>query len=240
MVSPQFPGVTVDNILRRLIEATITPPFIDHRDAVSLWGRPPSSIRNLLGQIQEHLIMLSPNLWLMPLHKLHISLLEIAHNTTPAIVDERVKQLRPHFPKLLAYPQNNPTHLFRPQLACDTSSLVVKFLPVTGTNTSYTYHHLRRDLFDQVSTLGIIMCPRYVVPSAHITVARFIDNVDFEMDGKTVEEKMRKWWKLIDNINVWLASLPDEKGMWTIDNAECRTGTQWYGGGESVGDARFS
>ncbi len=36
----------------------------------------------------------------------------------------------------------------------------------------YTYHHLRRDIFDIAREAGVDVGSRYVVPSAHITLGR--------------------------------------------------------------------
>ncbi|KAI0033947.1 60S ribosomal protein L44 [Vararia minispora EC-137] len=234
MMSPTFSGLATDDILKQIIDPAIDPPFIDTRNAIALWTRPPQGVRDIVDAIQQKLSVLCPRLWLMPLNRLHLSLLEIVHSTTPAIVAEYVDQLGPHLSRLLAYLQTHPTRLFRPRLACDVSSLVLKFLPVVEASSSYTYHHLRRDLFDQMVALGIRMHPRYIVPSAHVTVARFVYSSDFETDGEFDGEKMSKWWALIDEINAWLASLSDDKSSWSIDGIECRTGTQWYGGGESI------
>lgn len=36
MTSPSFSGVTVDPILCKLIDPTLTPPYVDERNGVSL------------------------------------------------------------------------------------------------------------------------------------------------------------------------------------------------------------
>ena len=136
--------------------------------------------------------MLAPRaLWLMPVGDLHLSVLEVAHHQTPEAVEELVKRLEPALPGVLAFArgqgwgQERPrprVRLFRPRLACDPVSIVLKFLPATSDDgydgdeqeRGYTYHHLRRDLYARVSALGVRMEPRYVVPSAHLTVARFV------------------------------------------------------------------
>lgn len=84
------------------------------------------------------------------------------------------------------------------------------------------------------------MQPRYVVPSAHITVARFVDNGDFESDERVDSRKFEAWWALIDSINVRLKEDldsrrggDDREGQWVIEDVECRYGVNWYGGGHS-------
>ncbi|VDC03534.1 unnamed protein product [Peniophora sp. CBMAI 1063] len=240
MTSPSFPGVVVDTILQKLIDPTLSPPYIDERNGASLWVRPPQHILDILGSIQRDLTGFAPHLWLMPLGDVHLSLIELGHHMGTEANLALIAHLEPHLPELLSYPRLHPTRLYRPTLSCDTGSLVLKFLPVAQSQDDYTYHHLRRDIFDRVSETGLVMKPRYVVPSAHLTVARFIDNTDFETDGRTDQGKMKEWWSLIDGINVRLESAldsrhggRDEDGMWPVEKVECRYGSQWYGGGES-------
>ncbi|KZV68240.1 hypothetical protein PENSPDRAFT_634639 [Peniophora sp. CONT] len=240
MTSPSFPGVTVDTILQKLIDHTLSPPYLDERNAGSLWARPPRHILDLLGSIQHELSAFAPRLWLMPLDHVHLSLVELGHHMTVEANLALIAHIEHHLPDLISYARLHPTRLYRPTISCDTGSLVLKFLPMAETKDDYTYHHLRRDIFDRVSETGLVMKPRYVVPSAHLTVARFIDNVDFETDGHTDENKMKEWWGLIDRINARLEREldsrhggQDEDGMWLVEKVECRYGAQWYGGGQS-------
>ncbi|KAI9836782.1 MAG: hypothetical protein M1819_000947 [Sarea resinae] len=122
---------------------------------------------------------------------------------------------------------------------------------------AYTYHHLRRDLFTAVTSPPAPCKPvkinqRYVVPSAHLTIARFISSSDFSVsaaDSAVDAEKVAKWVECIEGINEWLRSEywpaegPEEEreggkgGEWIVGEEkglECRRGTLWYGGGESV------
>ncbi len=81
---------------------------------------------------------------------------------------------------------------------------------------------------------------RYVVPSSHITVGRFLAQGDHD-----TKEKMEKWFEKIEEINAWL-----KKEFWPKDGEErnlkaewlvgegkgldCREGELWYGGGQTV------
>jgi hypothetical protein len=63
----------------------------------------------------------------------------------------------------------------------------------------YTYHHLRRDLYAMAHSAGIEIESRYVVPSAHITIGRFLVQNDHDS-----QEKMEKWVREIEGVNEWL------------------------------------
>lgn len=172
-----------------------------------------------------------------PITNLHLSLLELGHSMTADANAALVTRLATSLSALLSYPRAHSARLYRPTLACDASSLVLKFLPA---DDAYSIHHLRRDLFERVRTSGVSIAPRYVVPSAHLSVARFVDNGDFEEEGRTSVAKMQGWWALVEAINKNLAERfdsrsggRDEDGAWTVDNAQCRYGAQWYGGGQS-------
>jgi hypothetical protein len=110
----------------------------------------------------------------------------------------------------------------------------------TKEDDKYTYHHLRRDLFNIARSSGVSIDSRYVVPSSHITVGRFLTQDDHDS-----KDKMESWFEKIEEINGWL------KGeFWPKDGAErnlnaewvvgeekgldCREGALWYGGGETV------
>ena len=102
----------------------------------------------------------------------------------------------------------------------------------------YTYHHLRRDLYALVEMSGVKASSRYVVPSAHITLARFLSQ-----DDHNTQERRGAWVRKIDEINEWLqAELwskthHDFVGEWCVGQEkglDCRTGALWYGGGRTV------
>ncbi len=104
----------------------------------------------------------------------------------------------------------------------------------------FTYHHLRRDLFNIAKKTGVSIDSRYVVPSSHITVGRFLTQEDHEGEGK-----MAAWIEKIEEINEWLEDKywPKEGGQvredaqWIVGQErglDCRAGALWYGGGSTV------
>ena len=127
---------------------------------------------------------------------------------------------------------------------------------------NYTYHHLRRSLYDLCIEAGVEVASRYTVPSAHLTIARFISQKDIsaqqnendgiEQDvGITVDvdiEKVKELISKIEEINAWLQDkywpiqsgeeeLIEQGGEWIVGEEkglDCRKGTLWYGGGETV------
>lgn len=120
---------------------------------------------------------------------------------------------------------------------------------------AYSYHHLRRDVFDLISTTGVPVASRYVVPSAHITLARYL----VQGDHGTAAER-GAWVAHIDRVNAWL-----EREVWAWDGEgeglkaqhdfdgtplvrpfvgewivgherglDARCGALWYGGGRTI------
>nr|POE93398.1 hypothetical protein CFP56_19410 [Quercus suber] len=89
---------------------------------------------------------------------------------------------------------------------------------------------------------GVQVASRYVIPSAHLTIGRFIAKADFETEiGETDREKVRQLVAVIEEVNEWLereywAEGEDGRQGWNWivgeeKGLECRKGTLWYGGG---------
>ena len=194
-------------------------------------------------------------LWLMPLDRLHLTALEITHSLTDPELRSIIAAMGPStIEKMTDYPYSHRARLIKPILSYDGAAVALSFLPAAGESLpsskaqgermkeddNFTYHHLRRDLFNIACAAGVSIDSRYVVPSSHITVARFLTQSDH--DGM---EKMEKWFEKIDEINGWL-----EREFWPRDGEErnlkaewlvgegkgldCREGTLWYGGGQTV------
>lgn len=111
------------------------------------------------------------DLWLMPLPNLHMTALEITHSLTAPEIHSLVETMQPIIPTMCNYLLDHHAPLVKPILSYDSSALALSFLP--DECSSYTYHHLRRDLYD-LATGGytdpkVKIESRYVVPSAHIT-----------------------------------------------------------------------
>lgn len=253
LCDPAFQGVLLDTILQRLEDPTLEPGFKDERHCLVLWARPPLRLRNLIADIQQKLRAAAPHLWIMPPDNLHMTALEITHSRTQSEIDTLVAQLRPHLPVLVdaARQPEKRARLHSPLLSFDAQGIALSFLPAAGealpsgrnaSDDEYSYHHLRRDLYTAVGGTGVEVGSRYVVPSAHLTVARFIDACDFEEGGKSSPQKMRHFVEVIEEVNEWLQAeyWPKEgsTGMqWMVGEErglDCREGTLWYGTGKTV------
>ena len=135
--------------------------------------------------------------------------------------------------------------------------------PEVKQDDSYTYHHLRRSLYELCVEAGVKVASRYTVPSAHLTIARFITQEDISTprsnNGKAqsvqsdevvsvATEKVQILVDKIEAINAWLQEeyWPKEGrqeavigygGEWIVGQEkglDCRKGTLWYGGGETI------
>ncbi|KAF3919938.1 hypothetical protein AA313_de0203477 [Arthrobotrys entomopaga] len=172
---------------------------VDHRNCLVFWARPPTRVRNFIAKVQEKLKDVAPNLWLMPPPNLHTTVLEMTHSRPPEYIADLVDTMRPALRSIVDYTYTHRAKLTKPMLSFDGSACAISFVPATppsDTNVSeenthnyaYTYHHLRRDLYDMCKSTGVEIDSRYTVPSAHITIARFITTEDHVPLNLTVGE----------------------------------------------------
>lgn len=125
-------------------------------------------------------------------------------------------------------------------LSYDASALALSLLPASA--DPYTYHHLRRDIYALCTDAGVTIASRYTVPSAHLTIARFVTQADITSQAAIDSQKTQKLVDRIEELNAWLQSeyWPREgagAGEWIVGEEvglDCRKGTLWYGGGETV------
>lgn len=198
-------------------------------------------------------------IWLMPLPNLHTTVLEVAHSLTEKEIDNLVQTLEASkdvtAAQIAEYPVAHKSRLLKPMVSFDASAMALSFVPAAGENLQagdngddYSYHHLRRDVFQMVRQAQLPVASRYIVPSAHVTIARFINNEDFLIQGAEGSELDRARVKLlvekIETINKKLESefwpqvdgtFP-KGGEWIVgqQNLVIRRGRLWYGGGETV------
>lgn len=187
---------------------------------------------------------------------MHLTVLEVAFSKTPDEIAALVSTLRPAIPSITSYTYSHRARLVKPMISYDLSAFAVSFLPASGEpklspdpvpptptegitqGDGYTYHHLRRDVFDQVKAAGIEVGSRYQVPSAHITLGRYLTHADHD-----TPEKRANWIKAIDGINEWLEQQVWDQhdaefvGEWVVGQErglDARNGTLWYGGGRTI------
>jgi vesicle-fusing ATPase len=192
----------------------------------------------------------------MPRDNLHITVLEVTHSKTAPEIQGIVDKIRDKAPDMANYTLDHRARLIKPLIGFDASALALSFVPAAGEglhsgrkleDDKYSYHHLRRDMFGLLRDAGVQIDSRYVVPSSHLTIARFINTEDLaDKNGVHDASKMKAFVDKIEEINGWL-----EKEFWPEHNNDtipeggefnvgqeaglhCRMGTLWYGGGEEV------
>jgi hypothetical protein len=187
---------------------------------------------------------------------MHLTALEITHSLTDPEIHAIISRMGPaSIATMTDYTFSHRARLIKPMLSYDGSALALSFLPAAGEglplsassssersqeDDRFTYHHLRRDLFNIAKATGVSIDSRYVVPSSHITLGRFLTQDDHDSP-----EKMERFIKKIEEINAWLeeeywpkdGGERREDGEWIVGQGkglDFREGTLWYGGGNTV------
>ena len=193
------------------------------------------------------------DLWLMPIDCLHMTVLEITHSKTAAEIGDLVNAMDSKVPQLTDFTYNHRARLVKPMLSYDAAAIALSFLPAAGEGLpkgqsadadTYTYHHLRRDMYGLCQSAGVEVASRYVVPSSHLTVARFVTQKDIiGTDSKGVDGgKVKGLVEKLEEINAdlrskyWSEDSLTSEGSWMVGEEKglvYRRGTLWYGGGHS-------
>lgn len=151
---------------------------------------------------------------------------------------------------IIDYTLTHSPRLVRPMVSYDSSALALSFLPATGNEKDrFTYHHLRRDLWDLASKSGCDFASRYNVPSAHVTIARFAlpPGHSKEREVKSLNKNAAEMLEVIEKINRelesdnWETLEEPTQGEWVLGQERGLTfskGTSWYGNGETVATGR--
>ncbi len=187
---------------------------------------------------------------------MHITALELAYSRTAEEIEAIKTTLAPAIPSAAHYTYRHRARLVKPMVSYDLSAFALSFLPasgeaavspapaapdtasVLGQGDGYTYHHVRRDLWDIARDAGMAVDSRYVVPSAHVTLGRYLAG-----DDHATPEQRRGWVDAIDGVNRWLEtevwgrSDAGFVGEWMLGQErglDVRVGTLWYGGGRTV------
>lgn len=182
--------------------------------------------------------------------------LEVTFSRTPQEIEALLSTLRPAIPAITSYTHLHRSRLVRPLISYDLSAFALSFLPASGDKIlspppaaidttqpitggdDYTYHHLRRDLFNKIEDAGVEVGSRYQVPSAHITLGRYQTEKDHD-----TPEKRKQWVDAIDEVNKWLMENVWDRedaefiGEWIVGQEkglDARNGALWYGGGRTI------
>lgn len=256
LLAPDFSGPSIDTTLRSLL---LDSPkgYADPRNNLVFWARPPRRIQTLIASVQNVLREVIPDemeMWTVPPGNLHMTVLELAHSMTGTDGENKMHGLIRNLEEngtaheILSVPVSawemggKAARLARPMVVYDPAAVAVSFLPVVagsidrdGTGSpfknasEYTYHHVRRDCWN-IASSAIPVASRYVVPSAHLTVARFVGK-----DGINAQ-RMRELLERIDSLNGQLEEIDMESRQheWVVGEErpmELRAGSCWYGAG---------
>ena len=195
-----------------------------------------------------------------------MTVLEMANSQTAPEIEAIVSQLQGSdlIPAQCDYMSTHPPRLIKPVVNYDTTAMALSFVPAAGEGGSsqprsldddtYSYHHLRRDFYDRIADTGIDVMSRYITPSAHITIARFITQEGFLLehpgsDGSQVDRgQLKALVEKIEHINQKLqqkywpnqdrdstSSTVTSKGEWLVGRekgVELCGGPSWYGEGK--------
>ncbi|KAJ5400335.1 Ribosomal protein L44e [Penicillium sp. CMV-2018d] len=236
---PGFCEWKEDEILSKVLDAEKgLTDFVDPRHNLAFWARPPQHIRDLVYKIQQEIgPLIGPSLWLVPPHHLHMTTLEIRSSLTGPEIDEITSSLEMtgSIAELANYTLTHRARLVKPVISYDTSAIALSFVPAageedrsaySGKDDQFTYHHLRSDLYNIVTQSGCPIAARYTVPSAHITIARFIapsGAKEGESDSsKEFEKKASSLIAKIEDLNhelrsnVWWRLGDPSQGQWVI------------------------
>jgi len=180
--------------------------------------------------------------------------MEVVHSKTPDEIDELVKIMQPKLQNIADWPFTHRAKLIKPMLSFDGSACAVSWIPAgwptnitaeSNHDYSYTYHHLRRDLFNVSKDSGVVVESRYSLPSAHITIGRYITLIDHIpskhevpaikkdrltilsdssqadlqsqiSDTKLRNDQMEKWVKALEEINKWLENYTGPGADWIV------------------------
>ncbi|OHE91979.1 hypothetical protein CORC01_12715 [Colletotrichum orchidophilum] len=255
-IAPDFKELIIDPFLLRLENPEMEPGFQDPRNCLVFWARPPDHIVRLSAHLQSLLKKAAPSIWLMPQHRMHLTTLEVTHSKTPEEIIALTDNMRSAIPYITDYTYSHRSRLVRPMISYDLSAFAVSFLPASGEpplspppaptaqqqpivqGDGYTYHHLRRDIFTLAQSTGVQIESRYQVPSAHITLGRYLTEKDHD-----TPEARKRWVEAIDEINAWLEKEvwdrrdADWIGEWLVGQErglDARNGQLWYGGGRTI------
>ncbi|EGX96427.1 Ureidoglycolate hydrolase [Cordyceps militaris CM01] len=256
-LATDYKELVIDQYLLRLANPSIQPGFQDERNCLVFWARPPEHVILLASKVQQLLQQTAPNIWLMPVYRMHMTALEVAFSKTPEEIAALTALIRPAVPSIVSHTHRHRARLVKPFVSYDLSAFALSFLPASGepplspppagvdlaaqdvtAGDGYTYHHLRRDVFEKVRAAGVEVGSRYQVPSAHITLGRYLSEADHDTPAKR-----RRWVEAVDEVNRWLeADVWDSHaaaftGEWVVGQErglDARSGTLWYGGGRTI------
>ena len=185
----------------------------------------------------------------MPIKDMHTTVLEVTHSEPLSYVLSLAKQLALIIPELIYLPiTTHGCRLVKPLITFDAAGVALSFVPQSqilskGRDHSIpTIHHLRGTLWQRMTNTGVAIQSRYRVPTAHITLARFVSGgttnvttLSPAVDEQYFECSMETVRMFMDTIEQLNEVLENDMTVWEVnDELVCRVGDLWYGGGWTV------
>ena len=177
---------------------------------------------------------------------------EVAHSRSEAEIEKLVEQLRPVLGKLEVVleekaKEGRKARFDRPMVMVDGAGVAISFLPSAreGEKERWGYHHLRAEVFEIVNE-AVVVGSRYVVPSAHLAIARYVREMGREeverlvgaIDGVNAVLERAFGSREMDDETSTREGLESDMGSWMVGEErglEVRAGACWYGdGGRTV------
>ena len=164
----------------------------------------------------------SAALYPIPISHLHLSVVEFSHRHEQSVLENVQQQLGSQLlQRMLDLPVSmhrgsettrSSIRLVKPRLNFDRAGVALTFVPDTGRHSNsmdqpMTYHHLRNELHKLALSTGTHIDTCYTATTAHITIARFVQQPFRSDAGSSV--KATAYLRLIEEINDEL-----EKTMW--------------------------
>jgi hypothetical protein len=205
---------------------------------LTVWARPPARVRALVRYAQDRLATAVPGLYLAAEDRLHMTVLDIASDRTDAEVTALAAQLGSTAEEIarLIVRGTHRARLTSPRLSYDRSGVALCFLAAADSATRWGYHHLRRDIYELVAPV-IPVASRYMVPSAHLACARFVQPLE-EAEVRMLVETVDAINDMLESAELGDTSLALDVGPWTVGEEhglEIRAGPCWYGyGGKTI------
>ncbi|KAJ5554658.1 hypothetical protein N7513_004617 [Penicillium frequentans] len=250
LLNPSFREWQFDEILGNILKAEKgLIQYEDPRNNMSLLARPPKHICELVHDIQQEIAdVAGPCLWLAPQDYLHITTSELMNAKTRTEVDYMMAIFQQKLPleEIVNYTLTHSPRLVRPIVSYDATTVALSFVPAAETDKDlYTYHHLRRDLWDIVSESGCQLGARYIVPSAHVTIGRYAmpPGGDQTKELDDLCTRVAGLIEKIEDINQelmsgdWKRFGSPSRGVWVVgqeQGMQLNQGRSWYGNGEVV------
>lgn len=180
----------------------------------------------------------------MPRPNQHTTTMEVTHSRTESEIASLVSTITTSAQILTDFTYDHRARLIKPLIGYDTSAIALTFVPAAGEDLpagrtvqddAYTHSHLRRDLFAECEKARVEVASRYIVETAHLTVARFVDEKDFRdgEDSPLRRQRIERLVALIEEMNGWL-----EREYWP-KHGSIKAGGEWIVGQEQGMDLQF-